>query len=204
MDDGELIRRAREGDDTAFEAFVDRYKNPLVNYLTHLTRSRDRAEEFAQDAFVRFYRNLSKCRDEERLGPYLFRIASNIAISQVRREQRWQQLLPFVTAFQQRTPPPADAPLLADETQRRVAAALAALPVTYRAPLVLYEIEEWSYEEIASALGCRIGTVKSRIFRARGLMRRQLEAWWRGENHGKHWRDHETPAEDGGVASIHA
>ena len=66
--------------------------------------------------------------------------------------------------------------------ERKVAAALDQLPLKLRAPLVLFEIEEWSYETIARALGCRIGTVKSRISRARKLMRAELESWWIGGN----------------------
>ena len=67
--DDALMQRVGDGDDEAFREIVDRYKNPLVNYLTHLVRSRDRAEEVAQDAFVRLYRNAAKYRERERLGP---------------------------------------------------------------------------------------------------------------------------------------
>ena len=61
--DATLMKRVREGDEDAFAEIVERYKNPLVNYLTHLVRSRERAEEVAQDAFVRLYRNASNYRD---------------------------------------------------------------------------------------------------------------------------------------------
>lgn len=179
--DDVLMQRVREGDEDAFGAIVDRYKDPLVNYLTHLARSRDRAEEIAQDSFVRLYRNASKYRDSERLGPYLFRIATNLVVTQARREKRWTLLLPRLNASTRQTAAPPDVDLLAGEIQRQVTAALERLPVKYRAPLVLFEIESWSYEEIATALDLRGGTVKSRISRARELMRRQLAPWWTGE-----------------------
>src|SRR5712692_505073 len=182
MDDGALIKRIREGDEDAFAIFVDRHKDSLVNYLTHLTRSRERAEEVAQDAFVRFYRNASKCRDQERLTPYLFRIATNLVVTQIRRDRRWKSILPRLIALQPRSAPPADRPLLTEEIQRKVTEALEQLPLKFRAPLVLFEIEEWTYDEISRAIGCRIGTVKSRISRARALMRVQLESWWIGGN----------------------
>ncbi len=187
-----------------FATFVEQHQNSLINYLTHLTRSRERAEEFAQDAFVRFYRNLSKCRDEERLTPYLFRIATNLVVTQIRRERRWRSLVPRWIALQPRSAPPADRPMLTDEIQKKVTAALEQLPLKFRAPLVLYEIEEWSYEQISRAIGCRIGTVKSRISRARALMRAQLESWWIGGNHDgrRYWQRHATPAADSGVASL--
>jgi RNA polymerase sigma-70 factor (ECF subfamily) len=203
--DGALIRRAREGDEDAFASFVDRYKDSLINYLTHLTRTRDRAEEIAQDAFVRFYGSASKCRDEERLGPYLFRIATNLTVTQMRRERRWKLLLPRLMAFEPGTAPPADRPMFTAEIQQQVAAALERLPIKFRAPLVLMEIEEWSCKEISRALGCRIGTVKSRISRGKALMRAQLESWWIGGNdERRHWQCHAATAASDGGASLHS
>lgn len=184
MTDDALMQRVREGDDDAFGEIVDRYKDSLVNYLTHLVRSRDRAEEVAQDAFVRLYRNADKYKQQERLGPYLFRIATNLVVSEVRRERRWSLLLPRLHASTRTSAPAPDTNLFTSEIQRQVAAAIDRLPVNYRAPLVLFEMEEWSYEEIAKALDVRVGTVKSRISRARDLLRKHLAPWWTGgENH---------------------
>jgi len=200
------MQRVREGDDDAFAEIVDRYKDSLVNYLTHLVRSRDRAEEVAQDAFVRLYRNASKYRERERLGPYLFRIATNLIVTEVRREKRWNLLLPRLHASTRRSEPSPDTNLLTDEIQRKVSAALDRLPIKYRAPLVLFEIEEWSYEEIASALELRSGTVKSRISRARQLLRRHLAPWWiGGETHERHTarRLDAQPAASESIARIH-
>jgi RNA polymerase sigma-70 factor (ECF subfamily) len=181
------MRRVREGDDDAFAGIVDRYKDSLVNYVTHLVRSREHAEEIAQDAFVRLYRSASRYREKERLGPYLFRIATNLVVSEARRQKRWNLLLPRLGASMRHHVPLPDTELLSDEVQRQVTAALERLPLRYRAPLVLFEIEEWSYEEIAKALGLRGGTVKSRISRARELLRRHLAAWWTGgESHERH------------------
>ena len=203
-DDGALLKRIRNGDEEAFTLFVERHQRSLINYLTHLTRSRQRAEEIAQDAFVRLYENTWRCRDEQGMTPYLFRIATNAVVSEVRRERRWQRILPTLTAIQPSSAPPADRPMLTEEIQRKVAAALEQLPVEFRAPLVLYEIEEWAYAAIASALGCRIGTVKSRIFRARRMMRVQLESWWIGGNDDgrRTWRDPEATPASGSLASL--
>lgn len=203
--DATLMRRVREGDEEAFAEIVDRYKNPLVNYLTHLVRSRERAEEVAQDAFVRLYRNASKYREQERLGPYLYRIATNLVVTDVRREKRWSLLLPRLNASTHQTVTSPDEGLFVDEIQRKVSSALERLPVKYRAPIVLCDIEEWSYEEIARALECRVGTVKSRIFRGRELLRRQLAPWWTGERHERQRADEfaaRTPAHER-VATIH-
>lgn len=206
MTDDALMQRVREGDDDAFGEIVDRYKDSLVNYLTHLVRSRDRAEEIAQDAFVRLYRNASKYRERERLGPYLFRIATNLVVSEVRREKRWTLLLPRLHASSHRSEPSPDTNILTDEIQRQVSAALDRLPIKYRAPLVLFEIEDWSYDEIANALQLRCGTVKSRISRARQLLRRHLAPWWiGGNNHERHTTgrlDAQSAAREG-IARIH-
>lgn len=180
MTDDALMQRVREGDDDAFGEIVDRYKDSLINYLTHLVRSRDRAEEVAQDAFVRLYRNANQYRQQEKLGPYLFRIATNLVVTEIRRERRWSLLLPRLHASTRTSTPPPDADLFTNEIQRQVSAAIDQLPVNYRAPLVLFEIEEWSYDEIAKALDVRVGTVKSRISRARNLLRRHLAPWWTG------------------------
>lgn len=204
--DDALMKRVREGDDDAFAEIVDRYKNSLVNYLTHLVRSRDRAEELAQDAFVRLYRNASQYKEQERLGPYLFRIATNLVVSEARREKRWSLLLPRLNASTNQSAPSPDATLYTDEIQRQVSAALERLPVKYRAPLVLFEIEEWSYDEIAKALEIRCGTVKSRISRARDLLRKHLAPWWLGgEGHERRTtpRLDASPAANEGIARIH-
>src|SRR5207248_7015769 len=125
-------------------------------------------------------------RSDEQLAPYLFRTATNLAASDIRRDRLWMRIVPSRIAREPRSAPAADRPLLTQEIQVQVSAALDRLPLKFRAPLVLYEIEEWSYEQIAQTLACAIGTVKSRISRARALMRRELEPWWIGNPGGNH------------------
>ena len=128
----------------------------------------------------------------------------NLVVTQVRREQRWKRILPLLTAAQPQSAPPSDRPLLTDEIKRKVAEALEQLPIKFRAPLVLFEIEEWSYDAIARALGCRIGTIKSRISRARKLMRVQLESWWIGGNDDgrRSWQGPAATTASSGVATL--
>src|SRR5436309_10233262 len=111
-DDGALVRRIQAGEEDAFAIFVERHQHSLINYLTHLTRSRERAEEIAQDAFVRLYGSMSRCRDQQRLTPYLFRIATNLVVTEVRRERRWKRILPMLTAIQPSSAPASDRPML--------------------------------------------------------------------------------------------
>jgi RNA polymerase sigma-70 factor, ECF subfamily len=178
--DAELMTRVREGETAAFAGIVDRHKDRLVSYLTHLCGDRDRAEEFAQEAFLRLYQHAARYDERERLAPYLYRIATNLVRSDFRRLRRWRLLLPWIERPEASS---GDAPhrrLFETELQRKVHEALDALPVTYRAPLVLREIEGWTYQEIAAALGCRDGTVKSRIARGRMRLRELLAPYWNG------------------------
>ena len=180
-DDAALMARVQQGDRRAFGDLVSRYEGAVVNYLTRLTRDRGRAEELAQEAFLRLYQRASSYQERGQLLPYVLRIATNLLRSEERRSRRWRTLSQLVGA----TPgaphePSPQRQLLATEATLMVEAALAGLPLRYRAPLVLREIEGLSYREIAVALGCREGTVKSRINRARQRLKTVLEPYWRG------------------------
>jgi RNA polymerase sigma-70 factor, ECF subfamily len=180
--DAELMARVSAGDHDAFAAIVDRYKDSLVNYLSHMTGNRERAEEHAQAAFVRLYECVPRYREEGKLAPYLFRIATNLARTEAMRN-RFRELL--LLRFWSRNGHTGEGhspfgDLERHELQQEVAAALAALPVAYRAAVVLREVEGWSYQEIAASLGCSEGTVKSRIARGREELRKRLLPWWNG------------------------
>ncbi len=175
-----LVKR---GDEQAFAELVERYKDPLVNYMTRMTRNRDRAEDLAQDAFVRVYRSAASYRERGHFQAWLFRIATNQLRSEERRAARWRGLVPSLTAELdgRATQPSPQATALGDEAVRAVIEAIRRLPLHYRAPVVLREIEGWPYARIARALGCRVGTVKSRIHRGKELLRRRLDVYWNGE-----------------------
>jgi RNA polymerase sigma-70 factor (ECF subfamily) len=179
--DGELLAAARNGHKEAFALLVDRHKDILVNYLTRLTGAHDRAEDLAQEAFVRLYSS-DRYEDRGLLRAYLFRIATNLLRSEERRENRWRRLQTLLTntnghlsegSGQERL-------LLEQEIGTVVGQAIAALPLRYRAPLLLHEIQGWPYRDIGQTLGCREGTVKSRIHRGRQLLRQGLETYWTG------------------------
>jgi RNA polymerase sigma-70 factor (ECF subfamily) len=178
--DAELMTRVRGGDSAAFAGIVDRHKDALLNYLTHLAGDRDRAEEFAQEAFLRLYQSAGRYDEREKLAPYLYRIATNLVRSDFRRLRRWRLLQPWIRPDEASATEGPGRRLFETEIQTMVRAALDALPMTYRAPLVLREIEGWSYQEIGAALGCRDGTVKSRIARGREKLRELLAPYWNG------------------------
>ena len=182
LSDAELMSRIRSEDRVAFAELVDRHKDALVNYLLRLTRSRERAEENAQEAFLRLYQTASRYNEQGHLVAYLYRIATNLVRSEERKQTRWRFFTAALSSNGHRPPTTPQTQLLQEEVKEKVSTALGELPATYRAPLVLRDIEGWSYQEIARALGCREGTVKSRINRGRGQLREILEPFWsRGE-----------------------
>lgn len=177
--DAELMVRVQDGDRDAFADLVDRHKDAVVNYLTRLTGDRDRAEDLAQETFLRLFRSAAEYREQGYLRAYLYRIATNLVRSEERRERRLRLLTPFLPR-QEHVEPAAPSGLLRRELHREVTAAVAKLPLRYRVPLVLHEIEGWSYVDIAQEIGCREGTVKSRVHRGRQQLKLKLDPYWNG------------------------
>lgn len=165
-----------------FEEFVDRHKDALVNYIHTLTNDRDQAEDFAQESFLRVYRALDDFDGGSSNKSYLYTTATNLVRSHYRRSYRWAALKPRIEAVETGVATSCtEGEVLENEIQHRVREAIEKLPVRYKAPLVLRDIEGWSYEEIAKSLECRTGTIKSRINRARSRLKRELQRYWNGE-----------------------
>ncbi len=179
--DAELFARGREGDRLALASLVDRHKDGLVNYLARLAGSRDGAEDLAQETFLRLLERSAGYRERGQLRAYLYRIGTNLYRTRERRQRRWRLVVPRLTAVEHRVAPAdQDARLLRRELAERLAGAIRELPLRYRVPVVLRDVEDWSYEEIAQLVGCRGGTVKSRIHRGRQLLRERLAPAPRG------------------------
>lgn len=176
---GELMLRAADGDRDAFALLVNRHKDALVNYLARLTGCRERAQDLAQESFLRLYQRADRYEDRGCFKAFLYRIATNLVRSEARRERRWRSLVPFLRDRDGQRPEAA-ARVLRDEAHRKLAEAVTRLPLDYRVPLVLHEIEGWPYHEIAEQLDCRVGTIKSRIHRARKRLQEQLAPYWHG------------------------
>lgn len=185
LSDHELIEATKDGDESAFAEIVGRYKNPITNYLYRFLNDYEEAVDLAQETFVRVYFAVERYHTGFAFSTYIYRIATNLAISEIRKRKR-RNLISMTGLF--RTDPddqtefqPPDEKRLPDvefednEAGRAIAAAITALPAKYRAPIILREIEGLAYEEIANVLGLGLGTTKSRISRARGLLREKLE-----------------------------
>jgi RNA polymerase sigma-70 factor, ECF subfamily len=182
IDDGALLRAARAGNPAAFGELVDRHKDALLAYLTRLTGQTEEAEDLAQESFVRLYERSQGYREEGKLRSYLFSIATNLVRSQERQRRRREVLRSIFLASSNGHGAPAQqqSRLLSDELRQRLGDAIAKLPLRYRTPLVLYEIEGWSYHQIGELTGCAAGTVKSRIHRGRRRLKECLEPYWEG------------------------
>lgn len=185
--DRELVALSQGGDETAFEELVQRHQQRAVNVAYQLLRNEEDAVEVAQDAFVRIYRSLSGFRGECEFTTWLHQIVVNLA----RNKHRWwwrrgRQVTASLDAptetedgamSQQVAAPtdPADVELAKAEFVRTLGQKMGELPAKFREVLVLRNVEDLSYEEIAVVLRCSVGTVKSRIARAREAMREAME-----------------------------
>lgn len=177
--DADLIAGARSGEMTAFAEIVNRHKDALVGYLYRMVGNRERAEDVAQEAFLRLYQRSKHYQERGQLKAYLFRIATNLVRSEERKATRWDRVRQYLRPSEGGSAP-QERRLLEGELQRVLLQAITDLPIRYRAPLVLREIDGWRYRAISEALGCSEGTVKSRIHRGRRLLREQLAPYWQG------------------------
>lgn len=174
--DASLMAAVQQGDRVAFAALVERHKDGLVSYLHGLCGQRERAEDLAQESFLRLYHRADRYVEQGKLRAYLYRLAGNLARSELRRERR-QQLRRWLLLDREPAEPVPTPQCLVLQGERRdqLRAALATLPWRWRMPLVLACVEGLPYAEIAATLGCAEGTVKSRVSRGRVQLRRQLE-----------------------------
>lgn len=189
LSDHQLIEATKTGDEAAFAEIVNRYRSPLTNYLFRMLSDYEEAVDLAQETFVRVYFAIERYHTDYAFSTYIYRIATNLAISEIRKKKR-RKLLSLTSFFQtddsgdaQEFHPPdnkslPDEDLIEVERNRTIEKAIATLPDKYRAPIVLREIQELSYEEIAQILGLGLGTTKSRISRARGLLREKLKQYF--------------------------
>jgi RNA polymerase sigma-70 factor (ECF subfamily) len=182
--DHALIEATKQGDESAFAEIVQRYRNPIVNYLYRFLNDYEEAVDLAQETFVRVYFAIERYHTAYAFSTYIYRIATNLAISEIRKRKR-RRMLSLTGFFQTEDGEavefqPRDERRLADETlvdderSRFIARAIAALPEKYRVPIILRDVEGRSYEEVAEIMELGLGTTKSRINRGRGLLKEKL------------------------------
>jgi RNA polymerase sigma-70 factor (ECF subfamily) len=181
--DQQLVARAQQGDKQAFELLVAKYQRKLLRLISRLVRDPAEAEDVAQDAFIKAYRALPQFRGDSAFYTWLYRIgvntAKNYLVSQGRRppsstEKDAEEAETFDDADALRDINTPESILLSKEIANTVNAAMAKLPEELRTAISLREIEGLSYDEISEVMNCPIGTVRSRIFRAREAIAAEL------------------------------
>lgn len=181
--DQDLVKRAQAGDKRAFDLLVLKYQQKVANLIGRYIRDSSEVLDVSQEAFLKAYRALPGFRGDSAFYTWIYRIAvntvKNYLVAQGRRPpgddvdaEVAEQIDAGSRLREQATP---ERELLSDEIAATVQAALNELPEDLRTAIVLRELEGMSYEEIATAMDCPIGTVRSRIFRAREAIDKRLQ-----------------------------
>lgn len=174
-DDALLVKRVQKGDKSAFDLLVLKYQHKIVNLVSRYVRDADEALDVAQEAFIKAYRALPRFRGDSAFYTWLYRIAVNTAknhlVAAKRRPMDYDLDLQDPDQYEMHarlnTTDTPEAVALKDETQQQINRSINELPPDLRTAIILREIDGMSYEEIAQTMECPVGTVRSRIFRAR-------------------------------------
>jgi len=187
--DQQLVERVQAGDKTAFDLLVRKYQHKVVKLVTRYLRNPADAEDVAQEAFIKAYRAMPQFRGDSAFYTWLYRIAINTAknaiVSRDRNPVEFDLDMQAIEESQSMQARLADTTtpeslLQTEEIRTTVNQAIDALPEDLRTAIVLRELEGLSYEDIALAMECPVGTVRSRIFRAREAIDRRLSEVFEG------------------------
>ncbi len=194
--DAALMLRVKEGDNAAFTELVDKYKQPVMNLVARMLRDQTEAEDVAQNVFVQVYRSAHRYTSTAKFSTWLFTIARNLCLNEIRRRSRHP-----TESMDAARPDQADQPLqqyedkksftppqnlLQSELEQKTAEAIAELPENQRLALLLCRQEDLSYEDIAKVLDCSVSATKSLIFRGRETLKARLKPYvqsgaWKGQ-----------------------
>ncbi|HUS37317.1 MAG TPA: sigma-70 family RNA polymerase sigma factor [Verrucomicrobiae bacterium] len=185
--DAALMKRVTQGDQRAFEELVEKYKQPVFNFIYRTIPDAAEAEDLAQTVFVQVYKAAAKYRVEAKFSTWLFTIARNLCLNELRRRSRHP-----AESLEAASSPEDDAPgrqfedirnvaaperLVQDELVAKVSEALKELPENQRTAILLYQEQEKSYDEISEILGTSLSATKSLIHRARETLKQRLKPY---------------------------
>ncbi len=187
--DKELVRRVQKGDLAAFDMLFSRYQTKIVNLISRYVRDSEEVQDVAQEAFIKAYRALPRFRGDSAFYTWLYRIAINTAKNHlVARSRRPPSVDVDVDdadfrddADMLRESEDPESALARDQLRATIDTALQDLPDDLRSALTLREFDGLSYEQIAQVLDCPVGTVRSRIFRAREFVDQRIEPLMQGQ-----------------------
>ena len=181
-DDSKLVKRVQNGDKGAFDLLVLKYQHKIVNLVMRYVRDPELALDIAQEAFIKAYRALPRFRGDSAFYTWMYRIAVNTAKNHLAAQRRRPMDVELdlqdpeqydLHAKLKETDTP-EGVTLSQELQRAVEKAIAGLPDDLRTAIILRELDGMSYEEIAQTMECPVGTVRSRIFRARDAISKKV------------------------------
>lgn len=190
--DLELVRRVQSGQKNAFDLLVRKYQHKVFAIISRYVHNHAEAQDVAQDTFLRAYRALANFRGDSAFYTWLYTIATNTAknhlVSMGRRppgdDIQIDDAAQFESAMHLRDPATPERELMRQEIERAVTAAVDRLPEELRQAITLREVDGLSYDEIAQVMNCPIGTVRSRIFRARDAIDQNLRPLLDGRDTG--------------------
>lgn len=180
--DAQLVRRVQKGDKGAFDLLVLKYQHRIINLVMRYVRDPDQALDITQEAFLKAYRALGRFRGESAFYTWLYRIAVNTAKNYLAAQRRrpmdveldLQDPEQFELHAKLRETDTPEGVLMGRQLHETVARAIEALPDDLRTAIVLRELDGMSYGEIAQTMDCPVGTVRSRIFRARDAIGKKI------------------------------
>ena len=181
--DQDLVRRVQQGDKSAFDLLVLKYQHKIVHLVNRYVKDQHEAQDVAQDTFIKAYRAIAEFRGDSAFYTWLYRIAINTAknylLSRSRRHFDYEvdvqdaEQVEMASKLKELDTP--DTLIMNEQIVETIKLAIANLPEDMRVAITLREFEGMSYEEIADAMDCPIGTVRSRIFRAREAIDEKLK-----------------------------
>jgi len=185
----DLLKRAKDGDREAFEAFYNENKRRILNYVYRMVGNLESAEEITQEVFMKAYLNLSKYRPMEKPLNWIYTIAGNLCRNFLRDNRQATQVsldkelakperLTLKDMLSAQTEGPSDS-AMGKELSDIMQAHIDRLPVAYKETLVLCDIQGYSYEEAASILRCKVGSIASRLHRARLILAKSLRRYFK-------------------------
>lgn len=187
----ELMRLVQQGDDEAFRELVRRYREPITAFTMRMLNDYEKAVDVAQETFINVFTHAGGYRPMASFSGWIYRIAHNLAINEIRRRKREPSFSIDTTApgdpdGSSRFEPKderlsAEERVLGEEQREVVRRSVATLPPKYRSAIVMKDMEGMTFEEIATVIGCPESTVKSRVMRARRMLRDRLERFMDAE-----------------------
>jgi len=185
--DAALMLRARRGDRAAFAGLVDKYKQPVMNFIHRSLRDEAESEDLAQNVFLQAWKSRGRYRQTAKFSTWLFTIARNLCLNEIRRRSRHpaESIEEEHTEhedqphrqYEDRSQMAPPEQLLQGELARKIEEALAGLPENQRAAILLCRQDELSYEEIAGVLDCSLSATKSLIHRGRETLKEKLKPY---------------------------